>query len=50
LFLVGYTKGRLLENDGLKSGTEMALVAGSAALIGYVIGKVAGLAFGLEVR
>ncbi len=49
LFTIGFIKGRVLSNDGVKSGAEMVAVAGSAALIGYVIGKGAGLVFGIDV-
>ena len=48
LFLVGFVKGRALDHDGLKSGTEMVAVSASAALIGYLIGRAAGYFFGIN--
>lgn len=50
LFAVGFAKGRALEHDGIKSGVEMVLISASAALIGYGIGKGAGMLFGLDIR
>lgn len=49
LFAMGYAKGRILDHDGLKSGTEMVAVAGTAAALGYVIGSAAGKLFGIDV-
>lgn len=50
LFAVGFTKGRVLAHDGWKSGTELVVISAAAALIGYGIGKGAGMLFGLDIR
>lgn len=47
LFLVGYLKGRAAGVNRWKSAWEMVLVASSAALIAYAIGKAAGHFYGL---
>lgn len=49
LFGVGYAKGRATTTDPIRSGAEMMLVAGAATLLGYLIGKFVGTAFGIEV-
>lgn len=41
LFLLGVAKGRLVRQSWLRSGFEMLLVAGLAALAGYLIGHTA---------
>ena len=48
LFALGYWKGKVTKNNGLKSGFEMTLICASAAIAGYVIGKFAGAAFGIS--
>ena len=48
LFALGYAKGRVLQNDGVKSGMEMLLITSVAATIGYVIGEVVGDLFGIS--
>lgn len=50
LFIVGFVKGRVLANDGWKSGLELTIVSASAAAVGYAIGKGAALLFGITVR
>jgi len=50
LFAVGFAKGRVLSHDGWKSGTELVVISAAAALIGYGIGKGAGMLFGLDIR
>lgn len=47
LFALGWWKGTAAGIDRLKSAAEMLLVASAAAGLGYGIGKIAGLAFGL---
>lgn len=47
LFLVGYAKGRAAGVNRWKSAWEMVLVASSAAVIAYAIGKAVGHFFGL---
>ena len=42
LFLFGGLKGRLVAQSWWRSGLEMLLVAGGAALAGYVVGQLAG--------
>ena len=42
LFLFGELKGRLVAQSWWRSGLEMLLVAGGAALAGYVVGQLAG--------
>ena len=41
LFLFGALKGRLVKQVWWKSGLEMLMVAGAAALVGFLIGRVA---------
>lgn len=48
LFSLGYWKGKVTENDGIRSGIEMTLICASAAGAGYLIGKVVGKAFGID--
>jgi len=48
LFGVGVYKARITVGNWLKSGVEMALVGMVAALVGYLVGKVAGDFFGLK--
>lgn len=50
LFCVGFAKGRVLQHDGVKSGVEMVVVSASAALIGFLIGKGAGVFFGIAIN
>lgn len=49
LFIVGFVKGRAAGIDRWKSAREMVLVASSAAVIAYLIGKAVGHFFGLTV-
>ncbi|HJV32452.1 MAG TPA: VIT1/CCC1 transporter family protein [Patescibacteria group bacterium] len=49
LFVVGFAKGRVAGIDRWKSAWEMVLVASSAAVIAYLIGKAVGHFFGLTV-
>lgn len=41
LFTVGAVKGKITENNSVKSGLEMTTVSLTAALLGFVIGKLA---------
>ena len=43
LFITGYIKGMLTINP-LRSGIEIAVIGITAALVGYVIGAVLGVA------
>ena len=49
LFGVGAWKAKLTGLSVVKSGLEMLVIASGAALTGYVIGRVLGNAFGLNV-
>jgi predicted membrane protein (TIGR00267 family) len=49
LFLLGWWKAKVTANDPLRSGVEMITVAGAAALLGYLVGKGLGAAFGIDV-
>ncbi|MBI4457501.1 VIT1/CCC1 transporter family protein [Candidatus Uhrbacteria bacterium] len=49
LFGLGFWKGRLTKNNGVRSGIEMLLVSSAAALIGYGVGRIAGSFFGLDL-
>lgn len=49
LFVVGFAKGKVVANDGWKSGLELMAVSSAAALIGYLIGKGASALFGITV-
>ena len=49
LFAVGFIKGRFAGIDRWKSAWEMVLVASSAAVIAYLIGKAVGHFYGLTV-
>lgn len=42
LFIVGFVKGKIADIDPFKSGLEMSLISISAAVLGYVIGKLVG--------
>lgn len=43
LFCLGFIKGRLAHLNPLKSGLEMSLVSFSAALVGFLVGKLASI-------
>ncbi len=49
LFFIGYAKGGATGRSRSKSGGEMVLIASSAAVIAYLIGKLVGHVFGLTV-
>lgn len=49
LFILGFAKAKFVGGHGLKSGFEMALVSMTAALIGFVIGRIVSTYFGIEV-
>ncbi len=49
LFLLGYTKGRLVHINPVKSGAEMMAISIAAALVGYVVGRVASNLLGIEI-
>lgn len=40
LFVLGYTKGKIVHTNKIKSGIEMMVVSLSAAGIGYIVGQV----------
>jgi len=50
LFGLGYAKGRMLTNNGWKSGLEMLVVASAAAGLGYLVGKGIGNVFNIDIR
>ena len=50
LFFVGVGKARATGTNMLRSGLEMVLVSASAAGVGYLIGKLVGAYFGIDVR
>lgn len=43
LFLVGFVKGKVARINPYRSGLEMSLVSLSAALLGYLVGKIASI-------
>ncbi|MBI3328442.1 MAG: VIT1/CCC1 transporter family protein, partial [Nitrospinae bacterium] len=43
LFTVGGCKGRLVKRRWWRSGLEMLAIAGLTALVGFLIGHIAGL-------
>jgi len=47
LFLVGFTKARVTGEKPLSSALEMLAVSASAALIGFVVGRLASLGLGI---
>lgn len=49
LFGLGFAKAKFVGGHALKSGFEMALVSMTAALIGFVIGRIVSSYFGIEV-
>lgn len=49
LFFVGMGKARLVNRSPIRSGIEMTTISLSAAVLGYVIGKVLGSYFNLAV-
>ncbi len=49
LYVIGYVKGRATGRSRFKSGGEMVLVASTAALVAYLIGKIVGRVFGLTM-
>ena len=49
LFLVGVWAASFTKTSKIKSGIEMTLVSLTAALIGYVIGRLVATYFGVEV-
>lgn len=44
LFATGYVKGKITTGDAIRSGAEIAIIGMAAALIGYAIGAVLGVA------
>ena len=40
LFSIGFMRGRVIKNDGLRSGFEMLVVGGFAAVVAYAVGYV----------
>lgn len=49
LFGLGFGKGKIVRSHPLKSGLEMTLVSLSAALIGYLLGRLVASYFGIEI-
>lgn len=45
LFIVGFFKGKIVEINPFRSGTEMMVISASAAAIGYTVGKLVPLFF-----
>jgi predicted membrane protein (TIGR00267 family) len=50
LFGLGWWKAKVTGNDPLRSSVEMTVISASAALIGFVVGKAVGAAFGIEIH
>lgn len=40
LFVIGFTKGKITRTNAISSAFEMAIVSLTAALLGYIIGRV----------
>ena len=49
LFLLGIYKARVTDGHMLRSGLEMTVISLSAALLGFVVGRIVSLSFGIEV-
>jgi predicted membrane protein (TIGR00267 family) len=49
LFAIGFVKAGAAGRSRWRGGMEMVLIASAAAVLGYLIGKAAGHAFGLTV-
>jgi predicted membrane protein (TIGR00267 family) len=49
LFFVGAYKAKITVGNWIKSGVEMMMVGIVAALIGWIVGKLAGEYFGVSV-
>lgn len=49
LFLVGFWKSRFIKRDGWKGGFEMLVIAGASALVGFAIGYLGRIYFGVPV-
>lgn len=47
LFLIGFTKGKLVRTNSVRSGIEMAVVSLSAAALGFIVGRVISTYFGV---
>ncbi len=49
LFMLGYGKSVLTKTNPFKGGFEMMLISSAAAIIGFVIGKLVAIIFGVAV-
>jgi len=49
LFLLGVFKAKVVNGHWLKSGFEMASISLAAAILGFLVGKLAGLFFGVTI-
>lgn len=49
LFAMGFAKGKVVNQHPLKSGFEMSLLSLTAAVIGFLIGRLVASHFGIEV-
>ncbi|MFH1426748.1 MAG: VIT1/CCC1 transporter family protein [Candidatus Kerfeldbacteria bacterium] len=47
LFVIGYTKGKIVNVNRLRSGLEMLVISTFAAAIGYAVGRIAALIFNI---
>lgn len=50
LFGLGWWKAKVTGNDPLRSSIEMTVISTTAALIGFVVGKAVGAAFGIAIH
>ena len=49
LFCLGFGKGKVVRSHPLKSGFEMTLISLTAAMLGYLIGRLVSSYFGIEI-
>lgn len=49
LFIVGYVKAKATGNHAIRSGAEMMLISVSAAVAGYLVGKIVSSLSGIEI-
>ncbi len=49
LFGLGFAKGKVVGGHPLKSGFEMTLISLTAALLGYLIGRLVATYFGIDI-
>jgi vacuolar iron transporter family protein len=49
LFGLGFVKAKIVESHWLRSGLEMMLISMTAALLGFLVGRIVAVAFGITV-